>query len=455
VSIQSINPTTGSLIKNYREMSPKKVDIILKRAHHAFELWRLINLKDRSVKLKKAAEILRNKKDQLSRLMALEMGKPLGQGREEIEKCAWNCEFYAANAQQFLAQQRIETDASKSFVSFEPLGVVLAIMPWNYPFWQVFRFLAPALIAGNGAVLKHASNVPGCALAIEQIIRQAGFPRNLFRTLLINSEEASRIIESPYIKAVTLTGSTQAGKAVAAKAGSCLKKTVLELGGSDPYLILSDADLEDAVEECVDSRLRNSGQSCVAAKRFIVPKTIKKQVEELFIAKMQAKKLGPPEDETTDIGPLARRELRDQLHKQVTISIKKGARLLLGGKIPSLKGAFYPPTILTNVRKGMPAYEEELFGPVASIITARNEREAVRIANDTIYGLGASIFTKNIIHGENIAVQNLEAGCCFVNASVASDPRLPFGGIKGSGYGRELSSFGIREFVNIKTIYMK
>lgn len=455
MAIQSINPSTGSLIKNYREMSSNKVDLIIKRAHHAFELWRLISLKDRNVKLRRAAEVLRQRKDQLSRLMALEMGKPLGQGREEIEKCAWTCDYYAQETQKFLSPQIVETDASKSYVCFEPLGVILAIMPWNYPFWQVFRFLAPALMAGNGAVLKHASNVPGCAMAIEQIMREAGFPRNLFRTLMIGSQEASRVVENPLIKAVTLTGSTQAGKAVAAKAGAFLKKTVLELGGSDPYLILTDADLNEAVEECVSSRLRNSGQSCIAAKRFIVPKSIKKQIEGLFVSKMQTKKIGPPEDETTDIGPLARRESREQLHKQVQLSIKKGARLLLGGKIPSGKGAFYPPTVLTNVRKGMPAYEEELFGPVVSIISARNEREAVRIANESTFGLGAAIFTKNIIHGENIAAQNLEAGCCFVNASVASDPRLPFGGIKESGYGRELSSFGIREFVNIKTIYIK
>jgi succinate-semialdehyde dehydrogenase/glutarate-semialdehyde dehydrogenase len=304
-------------------------------------------------------------------------------------------------------------------------------------------------------VLKHASNVSGCALAIEKMIKEAGFPRSLFRAVLLESKDVCQVIQSPYVKAVTLTGSTEAGKSVAACAGGALKKTVLELGGSDPYIILSDADLEQSVSECVSSRLRNSGQSCIAAKRFIVPKTIQKKIEKLFVAKMETQKVGPPEDETTELGPLARRELRDQLHRQVMLSVKKGARLLLGGYIPKGNGAFYPPTVLTNVRKGMPAYDEELFGPVASIISVKTEREAVRIANDTSFGLGAAIFTRNVNHGENIAVQNLEAGSCFVNLSVSSDPRLPFGGIKNSGYGRELSAFGIREFVNIKTVYIK
>lgn len=383
------------------------------------------------------------------------MGKPLKQGIAEIEKCASVCDYYAENAQKFLQQETVKTDASKSYISFQPLGVILAVMPWNFPFWQVFRFLAPALMAGNCGVLKHASNVPGCAIAIEDIIKEAGFPTHVFQTLLIESSAVSRVIENPFIKAVTLTGSIPAGQKVAQKAASLLKKTVLELGGSDAYLILEDADLELTAETCVNSRLINSGQSCIAAKRFIVLKEIEENFIRLFKEKMAAKVMGDPLDEKTQIGPQARVDLRDQLHEQVLKSISQGAKCILGGKIPEGNHAFYPPTILTNVKKGMPAYDEELFGPVASIISAEDEKEAIFIANDTVFGLGAAVFSTDIARAENIAEKKIQAGSCFVNALVKSDPRLPFGGINQSGYGRELSPYGIKEFVNIKTVYVK
>jgi succinate-semialdehyde dehydrogenase/glutarate-semialdehyde dehydrogenase len=387
--------------------------------------------------------------------MADEMGKPLAQGRAETEKCAWCCDYYADNAEKFLSPEVVETDASKSYVAFNPLGIVLAVMPWNFPFWQVFRFAAPGLMAGNAGILKHASNVPGCALAIEEIFRNAGFPENLFRTVLVNNQVVANIIEHPHVKAITLTGSTPAGKSVASKAGSVMKKTVLELGGSDPYVILKDADLDLAVDTCVTSRLINGGQSCIAAKRFIVVDEIRNQFEEMFVAKMKSKKMGNPLEEGIDLGPQARIDLRNALHRQVVISVEKGARLLLGGTIPEREGAYYEPTVLTDVKKGMPAYDEELFGPVAAIIPVENEEEAIRVANDSEFGLGAAVFTRDLKRGENIAAEKFEAGACFVNTFVKSDPRLPFGGVKESGYGRELSSYGIREFVNNKTVFIK
>jgi succinate-semialdehyde dehydrogenase/glutarate-semialdehyde dehydrogenase len=384
--------------------------------------------------------------------MALEMGKPLQGGRAEIDKCVDVCEYYAKNGAKFLENEMVGTDASKSYVNFQPIGIVLAVMPWNFPFWQVFRFLAPALMAGNAALLKHASNVFGCAIEIEKIIIEAGFPENLMRTLLITGNEVEQVIENPLVQAVSLTGSTEAGKKVAAKAGSLLKKSVLELGGSDPYLILEDADIELATESCVNSRLINSGQSCIAAKRFIVVKSIEHQFTELFRKKMAEKIMGDPMDKKTDIGPQARPDLRNDLHQQVLKSVKIGAKCILGGSIPAGNHSFYPPTILTEVKKGMPAYEEELFGPVAAIISADDQEDAIRIANDTIFGLGAAVFTSDLKLGETIASRFLDAGSCFVNAMVKSDPRLPFGGIRQSGYGRELGVYGIREFVNVKTV---
>ncbi|RMF58375.1 MAG: NAD-dependent succinate-semialdehyde dehydrogenase [Bacteroidetes bacterium] len=454
MAIESVNPATGVTIRTYEEHTDAEVEQILSQADAAQRAWRRVPFEERAARMREAARLLRARADRYARLMAEEMGKPLAQGRSEAEKCAWVCDYYAENAARFLAEEPIATDASESFVTYQPLGVVLAVMPWNFPFWQVFRFAAPNLMAGNAGVLKHASNVFGCALAIEEVFRDAGFPEHLFRTLLLSSRRVEAVIEHPLVKAVTLTGSTPAGRAVAGKAGSVLKKTVLELGGSDPYVVLEDADLEATVETCVTSRLINSGQSCIAAKRFVVVEAVREAFEERFVALMAAKKMGDPMAEDTDVGPQARTDLRDDLHRQVRESVEQGARLLLGGEIPEGPGAYYPPTVLADVGPGMPAYEEELFGPVAAIIPVRDEAEALRVANDSVFGLGAAVFTRDVAKGRRIAAEELEAGCCFVNAFVRSDPRLPFGGIKESGYGRELSEVGIKEFVNIKTVYV-
>ncbi|WP_068466940.1 NAD-dependent succinate-semialdehyde dehydrogenase [Candidatus Protochlamydia phocaeensis] len=452
MAMRAINPATGEIIKDYPELSLEQAETIIEELHRAFLHWKETDFALRARHLKNAAAILRKKAPDYGRLMSVEMGKPIREGQAEAEKCALACDFYADHAEKFLQKEAIETEAKKSLICYEPLGVVLAIMPWNFPFWQVFRFAAPALMAGNVGALKHASNVPGCALAIEEIFHEAGFPDNVFRTLLIKGSLAEQLIENPTIRAVTLTGSTEAGKMIAARAGKCIKKTVLELGGSDAYVILEDADVEQAATICAKARLINSGQSCIAAKRFIVVEAIRKQFEDLFVKKMRAFKMGDPLSEDVQIGPLARIDLRDQLHGQVQKSLAKGAICLLGGRIPEGKGNYYPPTVLTHVTKGMPAYEEELFGPVAAIISARDETEAIQIANDSPYGLGAAVFTRDLKKGEDIAIRKIEAGSCFVNAQVYSDPRLPFGGIKESGYGRELSYVGIKEFVNIKTI---
>lgn len=455
MTIVSINPATGEALAEYQEMTAEEVKSIIAAAHEAFGEWRRTSFVQRAGLMKKAAAILREKAPEYAKLMTQEMGKPIRDGRAEAEKCAWVCDYYADNAEAFLQPEPVTTDAGKSFVTYQPLGVVLAVMPWNFPFWQVFRFAAPALMAGNVGILKHASNVPACALAIEEIFQQAGFPANVFRTLLIGSRQVDAILENPLVKAATLTGSNPAGQAVAKKAGEMLKKTVLELGGSDPYLILEDADLELAVATCVSSRLINSGQSCIAAKRFIVVEPLRAEFEQRFVEKMRSVKMGDPLAEDTAVGPQARHDLRDELHQQVLQSIAAGAKCLLGGTIPASPGAFYPPTVLTGVKKGSPAYDDELFGPVAAIIGVEDEAEAIRVANDSIFGLGAAIFTRDVARGERIAAEEIEAGCCFVNSLVKSDPRLPFGGIKESGYGRELSHFGIREFVNIKTVYVK
>jgi succinate-semialdehyde dehydrogenase/glutarate-semialdehyde dehydrogenase len=452
--LTAINPTTGKALKKYEETAPDEVMRRLEKAQHAFQTWRQTTFAERAVLMKAASRVLIENRNEYARTMALEMGKPVKSGRAEIEKCAWVCEYYAEHAEKMLQDEVIQTDARKSYVTYNPLGVILSIMPWNYPFWQVFRHAAPGLMAGNGVVLKHASNVPGCAVAIGDIFRKAGFPEDLFQNFLISSRDAERLIEQPAICAVTLTGSKAAGQAVAARAGKWLKKTVLELGGSDPYIILEDADLDKTVETCVASRLLNSGQSCIAAKRFVVVGSVHKQFEEMFVEKMRSKKMGDPLDEASEIGPQARTDLREDLHRQVIRSIEKGARCLLGGEIPGGAGAFYPATVLGEVAKGMPAYDEETFGPVAAIIPVKDEKQAIRVANDSTFGLGAAIFTRDIAHGELIAAEALEAGNCFVNAFVKSDPRLPFGGIKESGYGRELSHFGLKEFVNIKTVYV-
>lgn len=456
MSIQAINPANGKVVKTYKEDAPEKVLHKIEQTHKAWLQWRETSFEERAAPMRRLAEVLRNRKNELAELMAVEMGKPLKDGAGEAEKCALVCDYYADNAARFLTDQLVETDAKKSYVSFQPIGIVLAIMPWNFPFWQVFRFLAPGLMAGNCGLLKHASNVPGCALIIEQMVREAGFPDNVFQTLMIGSREVSKVIEHPLVKAVTLTGSTEAGIKVAQQSGALLKKTVLELGGSDPYVILADADLEKAAQICVNSRLINNGQSCIAAKRFIVVREVEKEFTRLFKEKMQQKKIGDPFDSTSDLGPMARADLRDELHQQVQTNIQAGANCILGGTIPEMKGnhAFYTPTILTGIKKDMPAYYEEVFGPVALIITAKDTEQAVAIANDTPFGLGAAVFTADGSVGEKIAREQLQAGNCFVNSAVKSDPRLPFGGINQSGYGRELADFGIHEFVNIKTVYM-
>ncbi len=455
MKITSSNPATGESVQSYEAMSEAALETALATSIEAFGEWRRESLSKRTELLAAAGEVLEKRKGDYAELMAQEMGKPLEEGRSEIEKCAWVCRYYAEKAPSIFERRSIETDASKSFVTFEPIGPVLAVMPWNFPFWQVFRFIAPHVTAGNTGLLKHASNVPGCALAIEDVMRRAGYPEGVFQTLLIGSKLVAGVIEDDRVRAVTLTGSTPAGKAVAGKAGECLKKTVLELGGSDPYVILADAELEPAIGACVTSRLINGGQSCIAAKRFIVTPENRDEFETRMVAAMTNKKVGDPMDDATDIGPMARADLRDELHEQVVASVEAGARCLLGGRKPKGPGAFYPPTVLAGVTPGMPAYGEELFGPVAAIIPARDDADAIRIANDSCFGLGAAVFTRDVERGEAIAARELDAGNCFVNAFVRSDPRLPFGGVKESGYGRELGDFGAYEFVNIKTVYIR
>jgi succinate-semialdehyde dehydrogenase/glutarate-semialdehyde dehydrogenase len=455
MALVSINPADGNLLREHAEASDGELAAALAAAARGFEGWRRASFAERSRALEQAARLLEERREALARLMALEMGKPLAQGRAEADKCAWVCRHYAEHGEAMLRAEPIATDASRSYVAFPPLGPVLAVMPWNFPLWQVFRFAAPALMAGNACLLKHASNVTGCSLAIEELLHAAGVPRDVFRSLLAGSSRVARLVEAPEVKAVTLTGSTPAGRAVAARAGAALKKTVLELGGSDPYLILEDADLEDAAETCAAARLVNGGQSCIAAKRFVVVEPVRERFEALLVERMRARRTGDPLADGTDVGPQARRELRDELHAQVAASVARGARVLLGAEKPEGPGAFYPPSVLADVAKGMPAYDEELFGPVAAVVAARDEADAVRIANDTPFGLGAAVFTRDAARGERIAASELEAGACFVNAFVRSDPRLPFGGVKQSGYGRELSAFGIREFVNVKTVYVK
>ncbi|MBZ0135429.1 MAG: NAD-dependent succinate-semialdehyde dehydrogenase [Planctomycetes bacterium] len=452
--MQTINPATGEKGRTYKEHDAGDVARLIDKADECFRQWRKTSFSERAEKMRAAAKLLRERADEFGALMTREMGKPVTDGRKEAEKCTWVCDYYADNAEQFLAHESVDTDAKHSFVSFQPIGPVLAVMPWNFPFWQVFRFAAPALMAGNVGLLKHASNVPGCALAIEQVFKDAGFPAGAFTTLMIGSRQVDAVIENPKVVAVTLTGSTPAGKAVAAKSGEQLKKTVLELGGSDPYVILEDADLEGAAETCATSRMINAGQSCIAAKRFIVVNPVHDEFLKRVIDQMRAFTPADPMQPDTRLGPMARVDLRDELHEQVQASVKAGAKIELGGDVPDRPGAWYPATVLSNVKPGMAAHDDELFGPVASVIRAKDEADAIRIANDSVFGLGAAVFTRDKKRGTRIAEKELEAGACFVNSFVKSDPRLPFGGIKTSGYGRELASFGIREFVNIKTVYV-
>lgn len=453
--IETYNPATGKLLAKYKDHSPEEISGLISKAHKAYMEWQIVPMKKRSELMRNAAGILINKKSGFAELMALEMGKPIKQGIAEAEKCAWVCNYYADNAESQLSDDIIETEFSKSYACFRPLGLVLAIMPWNFPFWQVFRFAAPALMAGNGGLLKHSRNTMGCAIEIDNIFRGAGFPEGLFTTLVIGSSPVQSVIEHELVSAVTLTGSTPVGSKVASQAGKMIKKAVMELGGSDPYIILKDADIEKAAEACAVGRLINSGQSCIAAKRFIVEKDILSEFESQLKNKMEKYQMGDPLDESNNIGPQARKDLQLDLDRQTKSSVNKGAKLLLGGVIPDSPGYYYPPTILTNVTPGMAAFDEETFGPIAAIIPAENEADAVNLANMTEFGLGAAIFTNDLEKGEYLAKYEIHAGSCFVNDFVRSDPRLPFGGIKGSGYGRELASYGIKEFVNIKTVCVR
>ncbi len=451
--MKTINPATGELIKEYKEHNDTEVDQIIDAVQEAFRHWRETPFSFRSKMMHNAANILRENKEDYAKTMTLEMGKILAESRAEVDKCAWVCDFYADNAEKFLQDEVIGSDAGRSFVAFEPLGIVLAVMPWNFPFWQVFRFAAPGLMAGNTGILKHASNVPGCALAIEEVFRKAGFPENTFRTLLISAGKVERIIKNEHVKAATLTGSEPAGSRVAAIAGAELKKTVLELGGSDPYIVLEDADQPVCVSTAVTARMINTGQSCIAAKRFIVVEPLVKQFEHQQTQIMTSLKVGDPMLEDTQVGPLARADLADEIDAQVKGSIEKGAKLLCGGRKPEGPGAFYPPTVLANIKKGMPVFDEETFGPVSAIIPAKDTEEAIAIANDSPFGLGGSVWSRDIAKAEAVA-RRIETGAMFINGMTKSDPRLPFGGIKKSGYGRELSHYGIKEFVNIKTIWI-
>jgi succinate-semialdehyde dehydrogenase/glutarate-semialdehyde dehydrogenase len=453
MSVRSVNPATGRVLETLEGTSPDQIEQALARAHAAFLDWRRRPFADRAGLMRAAARELRTRRDQYAATMTREMGKPIVQAEAEVEKCAVTCDYYAEHAAAFLAEQPRATDAARSYVRFDPLGVVLAVMPWNFPFWQVFRFAAPALMAGNAALLKHASNVPRCALEIEEVFRRAGFPEDLFRSLLIDAGGVKTLIADPRVVAVTLTGSESAGIAIAEQAGAHLKKTVLELGGSDPFIVLADAPLEAAARAAAEARLINSGQSCIAAKRFIVVEAVAERFIERFKAELAGRRMGDPTSRDTQVGPQARVDLRDQLHEQVVESVKRGARPLLGGQVPAGPGAFYPPTLLIAVDRGMPAFDEETFGPVAAVITAKDESDAVRLANDSPYGLGAALWTADRERAGRLAAE-IEAGAVFVNEVVKSDPRLPFGGIKRSGYGRELSEYGIREFVNIKSVWM-
>tara|TARA_Y100001970_G_C14200853_1_gene840999 strand:+ start:498 stop:1871 length:1374 start_codon:yes stop_codon:yes gene_type:complete len=454
MKLESINPKNNHLIDSWITHNSYDVKNILENANKAYLKWKDIDLSLRINCLDDMANILRENSKEYGLIMANEMGKPLSQGMAEVEKCAWLCDYYKENSNNFLSPKNVETDNYKSLVTYQPIGLILGVMPWNFPFWQVFRFAIPALTVGNGAVLKHASNVQGCANAIEKCFLEAGYYENIFCNLRIPGSLVEPIIENNNIAAVTLTGSTPAGRAVAKKAGECLKKTVLELGGSDPYLIFDDANIENAVDACIAGRILNTGQSCIAAKRLIVTKANAEEFTKKLKNKLSLKIMGDPLDDV-DIGPMVSLIARDEVDDQVQRSIAAGAKLNLGGKIPNSEGAYYPLTILSDVRPGMPAFDEEIFGPVFTVIKAEDEDNAIELANKSEFGLGSAIFTSDLEKGENIAKTKLQSGACFVNDFVKSDPRLPFGGIKMSGYGRELSDYGMMEFVNIKTIVVK
>jgi succinate-semialdehyde dehydrogenase/glutarate-semialdehyde dehydrogenase len=454
MGIATVNPATGETVKTFEPINTGEIDRKIALAETVYQSYRKTSMAQRSQWLNKAAEILERDQVKYGQLMTIEMGKPVKSAIAEVKKCALVCRFYAENAPQFLKDVPVTTDATNSYVRYLPLGIILAVMPWNFPFWQVFRFAAPALMAGNVGLLKHASNVPQCALAIEDIIKEAGFPEGAFQTLLIGASQVEQVIKDTRVKAATLTGSEPAGASLASLAGNEIKKTVLELGGSDPFIVLESANLEEAVNTAVTARMLNNGQSCIAAKRFILMESIAEQFETQLIEKFKALKVGDPMDETNDVGPLATRSILEEIDQQVQASVNKGAKVVLGGKPLEGKGNYYPPTILTNIKPDCPAYLEEFFGPVASVYRVKSLDEAIELANVTTFGLGASAWTSNSEEIERL-INEVEAGCVFINGMVKSDPRLPFGGIKRSGYGRELGSQGLHEFVNIKTVWIK
>ncbi|MFL5296678.1 MAG: NAD-dependent succinate-semialdehyde dehydrogenase [Phenylobacterium sp.] len=451
-SFRTIDPATGTPGREYPGHTRDEALAIARAARAAFDAWRRTSFAERSALMRHAGEVLRRRRDEFAGLMADEMGKTLTEGRAEIEKCAGHCDWFAGHAEGFLADRAVDMGGPRAKVVFRPIGTVLAVMPWNFPFWQVFRFAAPTLMAGDTAVLKHASNVPGCALAIEDVFREAGFPADVFRTLLIPSRDVQAVIEDDAVSAVSLTGSVEAGRKVASQAGGVLKKCVLELGGSDAYLVLEDADIAAAAKTAAAARMVNGGQSCIAGKRFIVLRDVRQAFEAALVAEMSKFQIGDPRAEATRLGPMQSVDARDGIHRQVAGSVERGARLLLGGEAPDRPGAWYPATVLTDVRPGMPAHDEEVFGPVAAVIEAADEADAIRIANASPFGLGSGVLTGDLARGERIAADELEAGMSFVNQNVRSDSRLPFGGVKHSGYGRECADFGIHEFVNIKTV---
>ena len=453
--IQAVDPATGEAGKSYETTSREEARAAAQAARAAFQTWRRTTFDQRAAVIHTAADILRDRKDEFARLMTAEMGKTFDEGRAEIEKCAVHCDWFADHAAGYLAPRPVDIGGPEAFVTFNPIGVVLAVMPWNFPFWQVFRFAAPALMAGNGALLKHASNVPGCALAIEEVLHQAGLPHDLFRTLLLPSSEVEGLIKDDNIAAVTLTGSVAAGRSVATAAGSVLKKCVLELGGSDAYLVLEDVDVAAAAKVAATARMVNGGQSCIAGKRFVVVRSVRDAFEQAVLEEMRNYEMGDPTQPGTKLGPMQSVKARDEIHRQVTDSVRAGARLLLGGHVPERPGAWYPATVLSDVRAGQPAHDEEVFGPVAAIIAAEDEADAIRIANASEFGLGSGVLTGDVDRGRRIAAEELEAGLSFVNENVRSDPRMPFGGVKHSGYGRECADYGIREFVNIKSVHVR
>jgi succinate-semialdehyde dehydrogenase/glutarate-semialdehyde dehydrogenase len=454
MAIQTINPANGELLKSFAPLSAAQLEQKIQLAQSTFSKFRGLRFAERGRMMRKAADILEAQKLELAQLMTLEMGKTLRSAVDEAVKCAWACRFYAENGERFLADELIETTAKKSYVRYQPLGVILVIMPWNYPFWQVFRFIAPGLMAGNVGLLKHASNVPQCALKIEEILLEAGFPEGAFQTLLIGSDRVDAVLADSRIAAATLTGSEEAGVKVGTGAASRIKKVVLELGGSDPFIVMPSANLEEAIRTGVKARTLNNGQSCIAAKRFIIAEEIADQFERGFVEKMEALKLGDPFDEQTDVGPLATADAVESLHADVRKTVDAGAKVLTGGRPANLPGNFYLPTVLTRIPETSPAYREELFGPVASLFRVKSLEEAIHLANDSRFGLGASAWTNDSEEQERF-INELEAGMVFINQMVASDPRVPFGGVKRSGYGRELSVYGIREFTNIKTVWVK